>query len=790
MYRDHDLKNCHATLLRDECERIGLPCPHLEAYVNERESVLESIMKECEVTREAAKRLPIVLLYGGTVYCWQREYNVKRVDESALGFIAGFRGDLQTISAVLQRKNEKLWRSIQESTRKVNGDRARRGERKKNARSTLLARFAHHLERQAIESVYKGLTEEQRAEFVYCFDGFLLPVEQSVSVSELNTWTRARFPSATWEYKEMDAGGLEEAIDLAVGESVKDVVDEEVDEGVYATEGFDMEHFKSLKTYKKKCAYWERYCVKVRFGDYWFCDLVTEESTGQVRRQYAMDRRTLDNRFGDFRTGDVTIHRKDGTFTGQPGTRIHLSDTKSFVIPGRPKFIAHWLQDENKRSCKHIRFCPSPVSFKEVKHTADHYNTFKGYPEFLFDESIEITGRDRRALEVWRDMLLNLVGGGLSREAQESTLHGVECLFAHSVFQPSKRLMLGLIIQSMEGEGKGLTLSTLESLVGREHFISTANVQDFLGNHAEGVVHKLFIVMNEISFSDTKGKENALKALVTEERWRVNPKFVTPYDVDMYAVIILTTNNKFSIYLDLANGERRWIVCNGTGKYAGRSMSASRWRKLAEAYRSKGFLRLLFEHLRSVFEANKEYDFKQFKQENSRRKAYRELALHAIPDLAFFLQDWIESKRYARTGVVVGSDACEKVKEEETFDKPECFGQVMAFCGRTLTQTFREWASEHHFEYGATRNEKQFYARLQSLNVPHERVSRGGRTYVHLCVREVYRMLYRRQFIEVDASVLSWLKAEDSGRDAGEGLAFFDEESDGDDDGEEAAGEC
>ena len=74
------------------------------------------------------------------------------------------------------------------------------------------------------------------------------------------------------------------------------------------------------------------------------------------------------------------------------------------------------------------------------------------------------------------------------------------------------------------------------------------------------------------------------------------------------------------------------------------------------------------------------------------------------------------------------------VKEEETFDKPECFGQVMAFCGRTLTQTFREWASEHHFEYGATRNEKQFYARLQSLNVPHERVSRGGRTYVHLCV--------------------------------------------------------
>ena len=133
---------------------------------------------------------------------------------------------------------------------------------------------------------------------------------------------------------------------------------------------------------------------------------------GQVRRQYAMDRRTLDNRFGDFRTGDVTIHRKDGTFTGQPGTRIHLSDTKSFVIPGRPKFIAHWLQDENKRSCKHFRFCPSPVSFKEVKHTADHYNTFKGYPEFLFDESIEITGRDRRALEVWRDMLLNLVGVG------------------------------------------------------------------------------------------------------------------------------------------------------------------------------------------------------------------------------------------------------------------------------------------------------------------------------------------------------------------------------------------
>ncbi len=811
VFQDHDIVNCHPTLLADACSAHDMDVPTLDDYVTGREERLAAIKDAYGVDRATAKRLPLILMYGGSLKTWLAKAGVQAPEPSPAvaavdGFVTGLCRDVETIAKRVKADNQKHWKAVQADVSRHNRKVKETGEgRVKDAKCVLLSHFAQNLERQALEAVYAALTPPQRTRFVYTFDGFMLPVSHAVTPAFCEEQTQALFPSARWELKPFEPEpALKKRVDEAVERMRKQ--DEPYDvppPSERQAVNFDIEYFRMCKRYRDKKAYWERFVCQIRLGDYVFHESVPQQdhldkhSTEViwVRKMFYMSEKKLSERFGDFATGLVAEKNGErdaetgGVILGPAGSRVTRGDgQKQLVFPGHDKFVKHWVTDEYKLSYKHLRFFPECKPHSRLEHTKDYFNTFKGYPEMLFEE-VEPSLLARRGVETWRDILRHMVGGDLAPAEMEDTLVGVECMFAHSIFNPAQKLMNGLIIQSDQGTGKGLTMSTMRSLVGSEHFISSSKLSDFFGEHAEGMVNKLFCVLNEISFSDTKGLEDKLKALCTEETWQVNPKYVQPYEVDVYATIIMTTNNKFSVSINLAEGDRRWIVVSSTNEYAGKNMSAQRWGILASLYKTPDFLRALFHHLRDVYRRHPRYDFQAFKARNSRRKAYRDLASHSVPDTVYFFQDFIETKHFAACGTVVpaadaDADAADDASVhsedyvcalppsgKEAFDELPEFSQTLRFNGKALTASFRKWAEDNHYSFGAVRNEKQMYMRLQSLNIPHDKVTRGGKVFLEMNMKDLYRHFHRKKFIEVDEKACPWILTKHADHDAGDKFA-------------------
>jgi hypothetical protein len=775
---EHDISNCHASLLYDEAKAGKLNTPTLNRYVENRVHTLEHIQNAYNVDRETAKTLPLVLLYGGTFERWAEENNVTIPEDSpktASCLPKNFARDLETICQQVRHANKSLWESLRSRIAKENRQRKAEGKPKKNARGCLLALYAQNLERRVLEHVFSKMHDEQRDGFVYGFDGFI--TRRTIETDVLNKWARQLFPSCTWSHKPFTGDKIREHVDKHPDKNKEHKLDnvEITDE---QKRQFNLDLFKSFKTYDKKKEYFECFCAKVRMGEYWMTQEFCEFQNGvwvKALKHNKFTTFTLVESFGDLSAG--LVPSKTGKRNAAGDILVgEAGSTKDFPRPD--KFIERWTRhDENKRSFNAVDFCPSPVPYEDVTHTHDTLNSFLGYPRFLFDTSIKPKKRHETLLVIWRDILQNLVGGTLNPEETAQTLHAVECFFAHSIFNPAKRLQHGIVIQSQEGEGKGTICETLGSLVGIEHYFSTSNVADLFGTHSEQMENRLFLNLDEVDFNATKDKQGRLKALVTAPRWTINAKNVRPYDINVFASVIITTNNKFSIALDVSKGERRWWVLCGTGKYAGKRMPRHKWAVLhsEKGFKSKEFLCVLFKHLQRVYKENAEFDFNTFKFQNSRRTPYRELALNVVPDIAFYLQHFLESARFAYAGEAYDAQGrvnFDRIRNKHfehlvpsympenhpSFEQMDEFNKPLLFCGSCLVRDFRAWGEANHYSYSSTRNEKSFYRMLQDLCLPVRKTTHNNAVYLEMTMRDIYQTLYTKNFIEIDPKT-TWVKS-------------------------------
>ena len=75
-YHDIDQVNSTPSIIYNLCTRHNIPCPRLEAYVQNRDSQLDTLVTAYGVTTSQAKHAYQMLAYGGTVSRWAREHDV------------------------------------------------------------------------------------------------------------------------------------------------------------------------------------------------------------------------------------------------------------------------------------------------------------------------------------------------------------------------------------------------------------------------------------------------------------------------------------------------------------------------------------------------------------------------------------------------------------------------------------------------------------------------------------------------------------------------------------------
>jgi len=160
-------------------------------------------------------------------------------------------------------------------------------------------------------------------------------------------------------------------------------------------------------------------------------------------------------------------------------------------------------------------------------------------------------------------------------------------------------------------------MDTIGRLLGDNHYTNTAKVGDLIGDHAEGLEHRLLVVANELKFDQLKGSENTIKDLITATKHTVNPKCVRPYTINMYALIVFASNNMNAISFDNDGNERRmnvflptvWTIWNSLENWG---YASKDWNYLStKLFPSPEFLQALYEDIMST-------DIADFDQEKLR----------------------------------------------------------------------------------------------------------------------------------------------------------------------------
>ena len=763
-YDDIDITNCHPTLVHGEAVAHGLDLPALSQLVNDRPAVFEQITAATGCTNKQAKLLAIIKMYGGGLTTWRETFepNIPEFDATALPWFTNFTRELKEVTAVLKKSNPIVW---QQTRDRVNRQNKMKGTHK-DPGATLLANYAQCIERRVIDCVVSQLPEDVRAYAVYCYDGLMFPKRFKMTPESISKLTADAYPMVKWAGKEFDEW---QDVHKFVEANSEKPPDDTADAAPTPdqTARLDIQYLNSLKLYRNQKAYFEQFVIKVRCGDYWICqqeyDPHADRGKGLTyRKQYTMDSKRLQHAYGEVNTGKVK-HPDTGEFV-KGGTKGSMSNLN---------FLTHWGGDINKRAVMDITFRPVPCAYEDIDQGGSRYNTFLGYPAHLFDNEVEPEPKHGKLLNMWKEMVWDLVtgdgsAGSLDQEAAQDTYNGVLSFFAHTVMNPGERLEHSLIIQGPQGCCKGTIVDTIGRLVGSEHYISTSKVDDLIGAHAEGFLNRVLVNLDESDASDQKGKQGQMKTIVTMKTQTVNPKHLRPYSIDVFASLILTTNKKNMVYVDASTGERRYIIVNATSKWVNK-LTTKQWTTVHKGFQTVEFQKLLFEYLRHHYETSgHDFDFKAFKRRNSRRGPYRQLMVSYTPDVALYFTDMLESRKYKYVGrphTAEGEETASIKSVEhhalipqhydpndkvQKFYEQDEYETQMLYCGDSMIRNMRAWAKDNHFQFSETMNHHQFYRKLSELNFPIKMVEKSHKKFLSFVPRELYQAMAELNFLEVD----------------------------------------
>ena len=353
-------------------------------------------------------------------------------------------------------------------------------------------------------------------------------------------------------------------------------------------------------------------------------------------------------------------------------------------------FVDEWAHDSTRLESFTMKFDPYCGKYDPTRSSDTEYNTFKGYPDFLFDDKL-YDDSERNALLVPFFTLVKHLAGcegydgkrGLfpaddaeMSEEDQAKYQLFMMVYAFKLQFPMMKLPYVSLVMSGQGTGKNTFADVLGRLFDTDHYICSSSMDDFFGSHAEGFLNKLMVVFNEVNIQDSSKCKSQMKSAVSEATIRVNQKFLQPIDVQNLAAITIFSNESCPVPLDVGGTNRRWIVFK-SNMFLAEQWSQMLWTKMHTMWKTEKFLQCLFDHFMGM--DAKHFDFAAARKTNSMQKPYKDLVSYFIPAEALFMQDYIEKcmfvddytkdKTVPESDRVTPSDTTNFMKHN-VFDKP------------------------------------------------------------------------------------------------------------------------
>ena len=755
-WTDFDMRNAHSTILLNICEKMGIDEHYytgVKYYCENRDNVLKKgIMNHFNLTedeynsitdeernnyKDEIKTLIIRVGYGGSYEYWCKENGlvykpIKEIQDYASSF------DAINNRYIIPNNKTYFNKLTKDYNRKLSTDRNKNKkviEDVNKPKRTIISNFLQHYETLITGCICSYFLTNKKItnnKYSYEFDGF---ESRNTDVNKYKI-TPELITRLTKDLTDFDIQWtIKEKVDVITPdiELLEQVKQEKSNFPPQYLNYLDSDYFKSLKSegYGRMKDYFEYF---VKFSErpsplFYIIENLPKKkretnttTTIFVRTVNLYEEHQLRKLYGRFGCGEMK----------KSGDEI--------------KFLDKYLNDEDRITYKNISFEPYNAPYQDNYLDDFDLNTFTGYNNIVFNKTPFPKDIRKKILKEFYILGAGLVGG---IENFKTLLY----CFAHKIKEPTKQFPYGIIIQGSEGTGKNMILDCFGRIIGKDHYISTANVDDILGKHSEGLYHKLICNLNEMDLNQSKDRQNRFKAIISEQTLIMSPKHIRDFETENYALIIITSNESMPIPLDVMSGDRRWIVYNGYDVNS-KKYNEKKWGQLASYFKTDNFIRALYEEL-CDYDIHS-FDYKKAKKDNSMTKEYRRLAQYSIPVEINFLNDYINFNGWYRDFILTNGETPQNdiyfgwdtLPSIDFYSLPNFYNNIRIKC-KTIMDTFNEWADTTKYKLSGTeKSQKAFNNRFTSgLKLRSiELVTECKTTYFEINIFDLIRELHSKNF--------------------------------------------
>ena len=202
-YIDYDMINAHPSLIHEICKHHNLHNQYLADYVANPKHYRQVIMNHHNCDKDRAKRLPIILMFGGTYHTWVEECDITTNNTNKINHFKQIEDFMTTIIQIVYNANPQIKKDVlkQDKFKWKTEPEAKRG---------VMALWSQSIEKIIQEECVSYLVDKNIInieDVVPCQDGFMMSKENHYPqlCEELNTLIKGKFNiDIGWTVKPFD----------------------------------------------------------------------------------------------------------------------------------------------------------------------------------------------------------------------------------------------------------------------------------------------------------------------------------------------------------------------------------------------------------------------------------------------------------------------------------------------------------------------------------------------------------------------------------------------------------
>ena len=163
----------------------------------------------------------------------------------------------------------------------------------------------------------------------------------------------------------------------------------------------------------------------------------------------------------------------------------------------------------------------------------DTFNTYDGL--FISKERAEERGKDSP------EFVLNFIKKAWAND-NETHYNQIIKWMAHLIQRPWIKMKSSLVLQGLEGCGKGMIIQLLGKILGHKYFYQPTDISEILGTFNYMLDNKLLVYANEMIWGGDKKQAGILKKLLTEERRTSNMKNMPQRELSNFINWLMDSN--------------------------------------------------------------------------------------------------------------------------------------------------------------------------------------------------------------------------------------------------------